>query len=132
MVPANGPAPVSEPKTILLVEDEVLIRLVLAEELLDAGFRVRQAANGDEALEILQSSIHLDLVMTDVRMPGSVDGLQLAAQVRAGWPQMKIVLMSGHLMAPPPGVPADLFLVKPYQIIPSIEKIKRLLSGEGT
>jgi CheY-like chemotaxis protein len=131
VVPANGPEPMSEPKAILLVEDEVLIRAVVAEELLDAGFRVFQAANGDEALVILQSSIHLDLVLTDVRMPGSIDGLQLAARVRATWPQMKIIVMSGHLAAQPPGVPADLFLAKPYQIVPMIEKIKRLLSGDG-
>jgi two-component system, response regulator PdtaR len=128
--PADGAEPLDEAKAILLVEDEILIRLVVAEELAEAGFRVIQAANGDEAVKILQSSIPLDLVMTDVRMPGSVDGLRLAALVRAGWPELKIVMMSGHLLGPPPDLQVDLFLSKPYRISSAIEKVKQLLSGD--
>jgi DNA-binding NtrC family response regulator len=129
--PADGAEPFEEAKAILLVEDEVLIRFVVAEELEDAGFRVIQAVNGDEALKILHSSIPLDLVMTDVRMPGSVDGVQLAALVRARWPELKIVMTSGHLPGPPPGLQVDLFFSKPYRISSAVERVKRLLDGDG-
>jgi hypothetical protein len=64
-------------------------------------------------------------------MPGSVDGVQLAALVRARWPELKIVMTSGHLPEPPSGLQVDLFLSKPYRISSAIEWVKRLLDGDG-
>ena len=65
-------------KTVLVVEDEVLIRLYLSEEIRAAGFTVIEAASADEAFEVLKSRNDIDLVLTDIRMPGTMDGLQLA------------------------------------------------------
>jgi len=102
-------------KTVLIVEDEILIRLLLAEELASAGFQVIQAANADEALRVLESSVTVDLMFSDIRMPGTMDGLGLAERVRSTWPGIKIALTSGHLPELPAGAPADLFIPKPYQ-----------------
>ena len=65
-------------KTVLVVEDEVLIRLYLSEEIRAAGFTVIEAASADEAFEVLKSRNDIDLVLTDIRMPGTMDGRQLA------------------------------------------------------
>jgi two-component system, response regulator PdtaR len=81
--------------TILVVEDEALVRLWIADELRTAGFLVIEGVSADEALTVLRGTIPIDLVMTDVRMPGSLDGLGLAETVRALWPDLKIILCSG-------------------------------------
>jgi CheY-like chemotaxis protein len=78
----------------LVVEDEVLIRLHLAEELRDAGYTVIEAASGDEAMTLLSSVDDIGLVLTDIRMPGNVDGTALAAWTRVKFPSVKIVLLS--------------------------------------
>jgi len=84
---------------VLLVEDEVFIRLANADWLRDAGYAVIEAAGADEALDILRSGQPLALMATDINMPGSLDGLQLAAQVRSTWPAMPVVLLSAHVPA---------------------------------
>ena len=79
--------------TILVVEDEVLIRLVIAEYLRDCGYRVIEAAHADEALLVLRrSEIEIDVVFTDVEMPGSMDGFALAQWVRSNRPGMDVIL----------------------------------------
>jgi CheY-like chemotaxis protein len=80
--------------SILVVEDEVLIRLHLAEELRDAGYTVVEAASGDEAMTLLASLEDVGLMLTDIRMPGTIDGLALASWVRAQFPHIKIVVVS--------------------------------------
>lgn len=80
-------------ETILVVEDEVLIRLVIAQYLRDCGYRVIEAANADEALLVLRKSeITIDVVFTDVEMPGSLDGFALAQWVRSNRRGMDVVL----------------------------------------
>ena len=119
------PAPV--PKAILVVEDDVLIRLAVADDLMAAGFHVIQAANADEALKVLRSFVGVDLVLTDIHMPGSFDGLGLARQVRAGWPDLKIVVLSGDLPSVRPTDLADAFLSKPYNFSAILAVVKQLL-----
>jgi CheY-like chemotaxis protein len=109
---------------ILFVEDEILIRALIAEELRDNGYCVIEAANYEEAVVLLHSIGSIDLVFTDVKMPGHFDGLDLARVVREGWPALNVIVTSGHL------VPGDIdpggtvrFLTKPY----SIEKLLQLL-----
>src|SRR5881392_3025453 len=85
-----------ESATVLVVEDEVAIRLMIADELRMAGFRVIEAANADEGLSVLQTIERVDLMITDVRMPGSMDGLGLADRVRTNWPAIKIIIASAH------------------------------------
>jgi two-component system, response regulator PdtaR len=80
---------------VLIVEDELLIRLDAVDMIEAAGFDVIQAANADEAITILEARSDIQLVFTDVQMPGSMDGLKLAAAVRGRWPPIKIVATSG-------------------------------------
>ena len=82
--------------TILVVEDEVLIRLVIADYLRDCGYKVHEAVSGEEAIAILQApEVSIDVVFSDVEMPGSMDGFALARWVRANKPGMEIILTSG-------------------------------------
>lgn len=86
----------SPPKAILVVDDEVLIRFVIADYLRDCGYHVLEAASGDEALELLSSkSVTIDLVFSDVQMPGQTDGFGLARWIRDNRPGIRIVLTSG-------------------------------------
>lgn len=84
------------PRTVLVVEDEVLVRWVITEHLRDCGYRVIEAGSGDEAIDILRrTSMTVDVVFTDVQMPGSIDGIALAQWVQRQRPTIKIVLTSG-------------------------------------
>lgn len=115
----------AHPAYILVVEDELFVRIFIGDALRDAGYKVLEAFNGDEAVEILISGAHVDLVLSDVRMPGSVDGLQLLAFVRNNFPTLPVVLCSGHLdpeLAMRSG--ANQFLPKPYLIVRALQLIK--------
>ena len=115
------------PRTILVVEDEILVRLMIADELRTAGFVVLEAINADEALVVLRGPERVDLLLTDVRMPGSGDGLTLAATGRATWPELKIILVSAHLPNGPAAGVADAFFAKPYDVSALIDRVKELL-----
>lgn len=82
---------------VLVVEDEPLIRMGLAGTLEDMGYRVKEARNADEAWTILESDGGARLVITDVDMPGSMDGLTLARRIRATWPNLPVLIMSGKI-----------------------------------
>jgi CheY-like chemotaxis protein len=125
----DRPAGDAEPKVILVVEDEILIRLGLADDLIGAGFRVLQASDADEALRILRTSEAVDLLLTDVWMPGSMDGHQLAAVARSMRPQVKIAILSGHALVPSPA--ADVLFGKPYITDRLIDGIQKLLGDDG-
>jgi DNA-binding NtrC family response regulator len=113
---------------ILVVEDEVLIRMTLAAMLRDEGFTVIEACDADEALVALAAT-SIDLLLTDVRMEGSMDGLDLAVQVRSTMPHLKIVVVSGHLAAVETHGVADAFVPKPYLAENLVERIKAILNG---
>jgi CheY-like chemotaxis protein len=102
---------------ILVVEDEVLIRMVISDALRDEGFTVIEAFNADEAADILMAGKLVDLVFSDVRMPGSLDGVGLLAFVKEHFPQLPVILSSAHLE---PSVAltggARHFLSKPYKV----------------
>lgn len=83
--------------TVLVVEDEVLIRMDVADYLRDNGFQVVEAANAAEAVAVLSSTTTVDLVFTDVQMPGAMDGLGLARWIRQHRPGLPIVVTSGRL-----------------------------------
>jgi CheY-like chemotaxis protein len=106
-----GDAPV-----VLLVEDEPLIRLVASDTLAEAGFRTLEACDADEALTLLEAKPDAVAIVTDVKMPGSLDGFALAHLVASRWPETGIVIVSGHAIPGEGDMPAGaLFLVKPYQ-----------------
>jgi CheY-like chemotaxis protein len=119
---------------ILLVEDEVLIRSVLADEMRDSGFSVIEASNADEALSYLAAGEPVDLVFSDIHMPGTLNGLELARKLRQERPLLPIVLTSGN--AGPRGAEGiGLFLLKPYRIAVAVALIEKALGierpGEG-
>lgn len=88
---ADAPAP-----TVLVVEDEVLIRLVIADYLRECGYKVHEAVSGEEAIAILQApEVSIDVVFSDVEMPGDMDGFALARWVRANKPGLQVILTSG-------------------------------------
>jgi two-component system, response regulator PdtaR len=100
---------------VLIVEDELLIRIDAVEMIEAAGFDVVQAGNADEAIKILETRSDIQLVFTDIQMPGSMDGLKLAAAVRGRWPPIKIVATSGHHAIRDGELPeGSAFLQKPY------------------
>jgi CheY-like chemotaxis protein len=114
---------------ILIVEDEFLIRMDAVDMVRAAGFDVVEAEDADEAILILEDRTDITVVFTDVQMPGSMDGLKLAAAIRGRWPPIKIVATSGHLKISKDDLPpGSRFLPKPYSA-PQIAKTLRELTG---
>lgn len=91
---AGEPVP-APPPTILIVEDDVLVRSLAAIYLRDCGFDVIEANSADEAIRVLQADVQVDLVFSDIQMPGSMDGFGLAQWVRRERPWLKVILTSG-------------------------------------
>jgi two-component system, response regulator PdtaR len=114
------------PDTILVVEDEVLVRMVIADNLRNAGYKVIEASNAHEALDLLRNSVDVRLILSDVLMPGTMDGVALARTVRSEFPLIKIVLTSGNLTRPN-WAEYDAFFPKPYDAAQIIKHIKTLL-----
>lgn len=95
----------------------MFIRFMISDALRDAGYDVIEAFNADEAIDVFHSGVHIDMVFTDVRMPGSRDGLDLLNFVREFYLELPVLLTSGHL--PPSLVPTTKvlqFLPKPYLV----------------
>jgi len=102
-------------RTVLVVEDEPLILLSIAEELRDAGFHVLEAQNAAEALRLLEANDEIRLIFTDIDMPGSMDGLRLSAVVRDRWPPVCIIVTSGKREPDAGALPSGSeFVPKPY------------------
>ena len=100
---------------VLIVEDEFLLRMNAVDMIAAAGFEALEAANADEAIEILEKRRDITVVFTDIQMPGSMDGLKLARAVRGRWPPIKIVATSGHVDVAETDLPdGGRFLPKPY------------------
>ncbi|MBI2737178.1 MAG: response regulator [Rhodospirillales bacterium] len=90
-----GEAVPASPPVILVVEDEVLVRSIVAAYLRGCGFDVIEAGGADEAIRVLQAEVRVDIVFSDVNMPGSMDGFGLAQWVRRERPWLKVILTSG-------------------------------------
>lgn len=86
------------PPLVMVVDDEVLIRIMASDMLRDAGFEVVEACSADEAISLLAAGMRCSLVFSDVNMPGSTDGIGLAAYVREHYPIIPVVLTSGRLL----------------------------------
>src|SRR3981081_1853880 len=104
-------------RAILVVEDEMMLRMRAVDMVEDAGFAAVEAINADDALAILESRSDIELLFTDIQMPGSMDGLKLAYAVHKRWPLIKIILVSGQLNLPDSDKPADSrFFGKPLDV----------------
>ena len=114
---------------ILVVEDELLIRLMLSDSLRDEGYHVIEACNADEALTLLEAAVP-DLIVSDVRMPGSLDGLGLLAVVRENNPVLPVVITSAHLPSNRALVEgATQFIRKPYSMGLVMEAVRLVLEA---
>jgi CheY-like chemotaxis protein len=115
LIGKDGPMiSVAKRAVILIVEDELLIRLN-AVEMIEEAFEVVEAASADEAIAVLEGRLDITVVFTDIQMPGSMDGLKLAAAVRHRWPPIKIVATSGQVKLGPGDLPGGgRFLPKSY------------------
>ena len=100
---------------VLIVEDELLLRMDAIEMIAAAGFEVVEAGDADDAIDILEARRDITVVFTDIQMPGSMDGLKLARAVRGRWPPIKIVATSGLVDVGEKDLPeGGRFLRKPY------------------
>ena len=122
--------PHSKP-VVLIVEDEPLIRIIAVDFIEAAGFDVVEAANADIAVSILEARTDIRIVFTDIDMPGSLDGIKLAAAVRDRWPPIEIVIVSGHkrieeLVLPERAV----FYPKPYDLDVVVATLRQM-AGDG-
>ena len=112
--------------TILVVEDEGLVRQDLANQLRVSGFRTIEADNAEEALSVVIADTHVDLMLLDLRMPGRIDGLELARWTRWRAPHIKVVVVSAHL-DPYWDLPVDATFSKPVRVDELLRRIRQLL-----
>ncbi len=118
---------------VLVVEDEPLIRLGLASLIEEAGYDVIEAADADEAIEALEADSGIRLVLTDVDMPGSMDGVRLAHHVRRKWPPVRLIVISGKVGVKPTELPAGAkFISKPYREPALLNLVRDMTAGEGS
>lgn len=105
----------SSTPVVLVVEDEPILLMMAVDLVEDAGFEAIEARNADEALRILEEHDGIDVLFTDIDMPGTMNGLDLAALVRERWSAIEILLVSGHVKIVRDDLPArSVFLSKPY------------------
>ena len=123
-----APAPVPN---VLIVEDEMILRMRAVDIVEDAGFCPVEAVNADEALKFLESRSDISLLFTDIQMPGSIDGLKLAHAVHDRWPSIKIILVSGQVKPTEAERPADSrFFGKPLGVEQMITELQAMV-GHG-
>ena len=116
-------------KRLLLVEDDSELRFLIAEALFDAGFEVVEAEDGDQAVELLENLEQLDVLVTDIQMPGRLDGNDVATRARGRHPGLPVVYVSGHPASLTNGIgPCDAFLCKPFGSFLVISEVARLLA----
>jgi two-component system, response regulator PdtaR len=111
--------------TVLLVDDEILIRIMIADELRDLGLAVIECGDADEALQVLQSGTPVSLVFTDVKMPGTMDGAGLANAIKREFPSVTVILTSAEVL--PAGTHCDHFFAKPWDVPHVMRQIKSIV-----
>ena len=117
--------------SVLLVEDEVMVSNLVADCLVESGFRVHEVATADEALRYMRSGANIDVLFTDIKLPGDMNGAELAERARELRPEMPIVYASGRykLSEIAPLVPRSLFVAKPYDPNDICALLTRLTGG---
>src|SRR3954463_5986859 len=115
---------------VLVVEDEMVLRMRAIDIVEDAGFTPVEAVNADQAIAILESRSDIDLLFTDIQMPGTMDGLKLAHAVHDRWPAIKIILVSGQVKPSDDDKPADSrFFGKPIEVAQMIAELKDMVGA---
>src|SRR4051795_8291580 len=122
--------PTASATNVLVVEDEMVLRMRAVDIVEDAGFTAVQAVNADEALAILESRSEISLLFSDIQMPGSMDGLKLAHAVHDRWPSIKIILVSGQVRVSDTDKPADSrFFGKPLEMKQMIAELQEMVGA---
>src|SRR5258707_8271410 len=115
---------------VLVVEDEMVLRMRAVDIVEDAGFTAIEAVNADEALSILEARSDIALLFSDIQMPGSMDGLKLAHAVHDRWPSIKIILVSGKIKLSAADRPADSrFFGKPLEVKQMIAELQEMVGA---
>jgi two-component system, response regulator PdtaR len=116
---------------VLVVEDSTLIRMGAIDLVVNAGYEALEAKDADEAIRILESRADIDLVFTDVQMPGTMDGVKLAHYIRDRWPPVRLMVASGREIIEESSLPVgSKFFAKPYNDHAITDAMARLLSGD--
>jgi CheY-like chemotaxis protein len=116
--------------SVLVVDDDPLVRMHVVDIVEDAGFDAIAARNADEAIGILEERSDVTLLFTDVHMPGSMDGLRLAHAVRDRWPPIKIIVVSGRMTVTQNKLPTNSrFFSKPFHSERMIEELKAFVKS---
>jgi two-component system, response regulator PdtaR len=120
-------AALSQKRVILVVEDEPFVRFLAADVLEAEGFAVAEAANVENAMRVLESRQDINLVFTDIALPGNLDGMDLVRRVQARWPRIQYVITSGQQKPSLAEMPKDgRFIAKPYSSLDLV----RAINGE--
>jgi two-component system, response regulator PdtaR len=123
----RGVKAVTDRPVVLVVEDEVLVRMQAVEMIGEAGFEVIEAHNADEAIRLLEMRRDIRIVFTDIEMPGSMDGLRLAHAIRDRWPPIELIVTSGKYQFSSDEIPArGHFVPKPYSFDVLADTLRKL------
>lgn len=131
LMPADTALPeTTNARRILIVEDEFLIRLTLSEVLADDGFEVLEAETGDEAAAILSTSPDIAVLLTDIQLPGALDGRALARQARQARPDLPIIFMTGRPESAAEDLKSgrEMYVSKPYLPSEICAAVRKLLA----
>jgi CheY-like chemotaxis protein len=113
---------------VLVVEDSAIIRMAALELVVSAGYEALEASDADEAIRILESRDDIDLVFTDVQMPGTMDGIKLSHHIRNRWPPVRLIVASGNAILEESSLPGgSAFFSKPYNDHAITDAMARLL-----
>lgn len=117
---------------VLVVEDEIFIRMVAVDTLEDRGYAILEAGNANEAMAVLEQTPGIALIFTDINMPGDIDGLDLATEVAKRWRHIEIIVTSGAVRLSSEDIPdAGAFLPKPYAPADLARLVKEQLARRG-
>jgi CheY-like chemotaxis protein len=122
--------PDKRPITILAVEDNTLLRAAIVTELEEVGFRVIEAVQGEDAVAALERHADIDVLFTDIRLPGEIDGWEIARRFRELHPERPIIYASAYAPGADRRVSDSLFFPKPYRPSQVIRAIERLAASK--
>jgi CheY-like chemotaxis protein len=118
---------------VLVVEDSMIIRMSAVDLVFSAGYEALEACDADEAIRILESRNDIDLVFTDVQMPGTMDGMKLSHYIRDRWPPVRLIVASGEAILEESNLPTgSRFFSKPYDNHAITDAMAHLLSIGNT
>jgi len=123
--------PASSLIRILFAEDDRFLRELLTKQLQASGYVVEAAQSGDEALAILLAGVDIDILLTDINMPGTLDGWALAERVRHLQPRLGIIYATNESQDPARQLADSQFVAKPYRVETIVAAINRIASNRG-